>query len=498
VSEKRVAIIGGGLGGLTAAVFLQGMRSADGADTYTCDLFEASGRVGGNMWSAYFQEPYAAPFADLAVNDFNANTYTNLMQLIATLEAAGLPVPHAPLIDEDCYATARGAPGTPVSYTSDEVADPSKAPQKTYLPTLAADWARFESLAGDVISKPQYALMSVAEFVKEQDFSADFANLMLLPRINAMYFMTAGDPGAMPIRGVMFYYHLQEGLGSGKTPDRRFFVNGASQWANQLETYVRNRGTVVRVNAPASATPLAGGGLQVTWPQGSGTYDHVVCAVQPHAIKQALPQLPFILAEALKVFGAYPATALVHNDPSVMPADPTQWRTYNVLIEPPGDKTQPYTISYVNAMHNGVYAQVPPFVTENPIVPIAPGSVLDMVDLSNPTGPMVKAQADFTHNTVSVKTMALQAGLPTYQGHGGVYFTGGWTNGAGLQEQIISTSMGIAATIRGFTDEELQQTYREDRPAYVPHYLRRSLGRKPREWPAGFWPMSGAKTGDKR
>ncbi len=52
-----MAIVGGGIGGLSAAYYLQGGQSPDG-DTYTCEVFEKSGRIGGNGFSAYFQTAY--------------------------------------------------------------------------------------------------------------------------------------------------------------------------------------------------------------------------------------------------------------------------------------------------------------------------------------------------------------------------------------------------------------------------------------------------------
>ena len=497
---RRVAILGGGLGGLTAAAFLQGMPSKDGGARFECEIFEASGRIGGNMCSAYFVAPYEAPFADLAVNDFNATTYTHLVDLMRTLQEAGYEVPTGELVDKDCFFVPAGQGRPVMSYTSDEVEDPASAPEKTYLPTLKRDWQRFKDLAASVMTDPRYETMSVDRFVETEGFSTDFRDLMLLPRINAMYFMTKGDPGAMPIRGVMFYYHLQEGLGAEEGPTLRlFFAKGASQWALQLERFVRGRGTQVRVRAPAKVVRIDKGRPVVQWTEGNRVqeraYDHVVSAVPPWHLENAIVPLPPGIREAVPLFGRYEATALVHQDPRVMPADRRQWMTYNVVINAPGEQ-RPYTMSYVNSMHNGVPVRDPPFVTESPIVPIADKDVYGMVDLSDPEGRRrVKAIVPFVHNTVSVGTMRAQETLwgtpaqPGVQGRDNLWYTGGWTNGAGLQEQIIVASANVALRMRGYDPHPYSPVHQSSLPDHVPHYLRRSLkGAKAEPYPEGFWP----------
>lgn len=471
---RRVAIIGGGLGGLTAAAFLHGQTSKDGRWTYACEVFEASTRIGGNMWTAYLRD--VAEPADLAVNDFNAATYKEMMALLATLEAAGHKVEYGPLLDEASFFTAPDAGGAPVSFTTDEVAAPWRHLSRPYLWLLWWDLRRFRGYADEVMHDERYAGMTVAEFVREKRFTDTFRDLMLYPRINAMYFVS-GTPGGMPIRGVMYYYLLQEGYGSPEAPRRMFFKQGASAWAEALLAYVKGLGATVRLGADATASE-EGGRLRVAWRDAAGQhgdlFDLVVCAVQPAQVERVVPFVAPALLTRMHAFGAFKATATVHRDERVMPPDKRHWRTYNVLIDRSG-RPYPYTMSYVNAMHSGKDEARPPFVSET--TRPRPDTVYQMRDLADPSRGYVDARAEFTHNTVSLGTMAFQARLHEHQGGHGVYYTGGWTNGAGLQEQIIAQSRHVADLILGRADPDDHESYRADRPGYVPRHVRRALGR---------------------
>lgn len=469
--DKRVAIIGGGIGGLSAAHYLQGRQSKDG-HRYTCEVFEKSGRIGGNGLSAYFQKPFQKPFADLGVNDFNLTAYVCMGEMLREMDAAGFPVPTAPLLDTDCFFTFPGQPGPEVVFTNQDLENPTK----DYLKNIKAGIDKLNQLAPYIMSDSKYAWMTVDKFLSSEGFPDDFGTWYFRPRINGMYFMGAATPGEMPIRGVMNYYTLQEGIGIKEPPDRRYFVNGCSDWFRQVQAFLESRGAVIHLNSKAAVTAGASvlprvsvnGGPEQTW-------DAVILSVPANQVAAVVRAgLPVAAAELVRAFAYYPATAFAHNFPGVMPASSADWRTYNIRIFP-DSKPQPYTISYVETMHQGTDAAKPPFVSENPPVPIPDKEICQMVDLV--TGKMVPATTSFNHNTVTFETIAAQASLPVLQGVHGLWYTSGWTNGAGLHEQILVQASEVAEKILGNRRvDEPYQTYSDRHPEHVPEYLRKLLG----------------------
>ncbi|HLM69360.1 MAG TPA: FAD-dependent oxidoreductase, partial [Longimicrobium sp.] len=380
---KHVAIVGAGIGGLAAAYYLHGRKSADGRTEFRCAVFDRSERVGGNGLTAYLDHPFAGKFADLGVNDFNLGTYHLMGDLLAQLEADGFKVEHRALNDSACFFTAPGDKLQPArTFTSEqldaiehgEVRDPDPV-----LARIVKDRTRFKGMVGDVMAEPEYAAMSVGEFLDggpgRPAFSADFRDLYVLPRINGMYFMGETTPQDMPIRGVMSYYMLQEGWGTKAKLDRRYFAKGCTDWFTQLCKALDKRGVDFYLGEQPVVIAREGRPPHV---QSSKTrrveWDHVIMAVPadevPNVVVLGLePMISVLLAQ----FPYINSIAVAHTWPEVMPARKEHWRTYNILIRPPQARMlRPYTISYVEAMHQGEKTVPNPFwlVTEDPHTPI--------------------------------------------------------------------------------------------------------------------------------
>lgn len=499
--EKHVAILGGGAAGLTAAFFLHGQRSADGREIYRCTVFDQSARLGGNVFSAYLgEEAYQRPFVDLGVNDFNTARYHNFMAVLAELAARGYPVAHAPLIDTTTWYTPRGVTAGARTYTEADLAHPDTP----FLQAIARDWDAFQDVAYDVLHDPRYADMSVDDFVADQKYSPEFAEYNLRARINGMYYSNGRAPGAMPIRAVMSYYHLQEGIGDHKktaahaqrlaanepsASPRHYFVNGASDWLRQLTRYLTARGVELRLGArPTAYLSEAGAWRVLSAAEGSGRvqFDHVISAVPAEEVSRAIALgLPPLMDTLLAQFEYLDSMAIVHADESMLPEDRARWSTYNILVYPPGTRSlRPYTITYVDRKHQGEPVDAPPYLTLTPFGAVAEAGIPTMLDL--PKSDRVEAVAYLRHNTLTLDAMGAQAMLPAMQGQNRLWFTGGWANGAGLHEEIIALSKEVALRVRGFFVGDLGETRRKDDPSFVPKHVRDSFGAAPKTWPDAF------------
>lgn len=472
--KKRIAIIGGGISGLAAAHYLHGRQSPDG-DVFSCEVFEKSGRIGGNGLSAYFIQRYEKPFADLGVNDFNLVTYKHMGDLLQDMENAGFGVSTGRLTDTACFFTARGQQPE-VVFTSEDL-DKARTPLEQ---DIATGIALLAKIGPTVMKDPKYRLMSVRTFLDSEGFPPDFGTYYFLPRINGMYFMGDVIPEQMPIHGVMNYYLLQEGIGSGP-PDRRYFARGCSDWFRQLTSFLAWRGVGIHLNSEAVVHASAGRPpvVQVNG-EPEQAWDAVVLAVPADQVGAVVRDgLPAPMAPLLEAFRYYDATAVAHTFAEVMPARRDDWRTYNIRIFPQGSGPRPYTISYVETMHQGARHAGPPtwFVSENPPVPIPEENVCRML---NPVGDdLVPAQTSFRHNTVTVGTITAQAALPALQGLNNLWYTGGWTHGAGLHEQILAQAFEVAEKMLGHAPvDEPIHTYSDTHPDYVPRYLRNVFDRR--------------------
>ena len=184
--------------------------------------------------------------------------------------------------------------------------------------------------------------------------------------------------------------------------------------------------------------------------------------------------LPGTISELLAKFQYLPSCSIVHTDSAVLPQGPLYWSTYNILIHPSERTVRPYTITYLCKEHQGQDVQSPPFLSVTPYRSIDPNKILDMVDPISRD--MVPAKVELAHNVVTVEAMQAQTALGQLPVLDDLYFTGGWTNGAGLHEEILAQNVDILRRICGYHDDDLREIYLAEYPDYVPAHIRRTLG----------------------
>lgn len=336
----------------------------------------------------------------------------------------------------------------------------------------------------------------VANYIKTEKKDAslikEMAENILYPRIAAMYFVDERGPQTMPIVAVMEYYILQEGFPDVDKAKRMYFDRGSQSWINYLANWLenpkvresddRNLPKVKICKDFAARVRVSEDGVEVTRigdGGGNSSQDDCACPADFGKVVFACHA-----DDALRCFGPEGLTeeiatilgkvsysnsvAICHTYTGVLPPNRDSWRTYNVLIRK-GAATTPYSMTYLINRHqndamNPEYqeAGLPQyFVTLNPVVRIpdefvlpippdfaerraalAPGypktwpTQIDMApggDQPDPHKPITW----FKHNVLDFDCLEAQEMLKTYHNNdpGAVYFSGGWTKGAGLHEQ---------------------------------------------------------------
>jgi predicted NAD/FAD-binding protein len=459
---KRVAIIGGGISGLAVAWNLRGAGCE-------IDLYEKAMNVGGNAYTSNVRFKLAAPhpfmqrFADLGVNDFNLRTYTNVVGVLDALN-----VKYLDLEDTASFFDVAGD----VTYTLDGL-------YGTEMPAKIRDgFAFFREQAPKDYAAGTYAGATILQYLQTPQYNAympDLAEYCVLPRVNAMYFCDDAGAMGMPFTAIMHYYMLQEGMGTPQGPLRKYWVGGTNaQWIPRLRAQCGANvisSASVRLDYDGSMWTVSNGGS-------AQRYDVVVIACHAQDASGLFNSgLPPLAAQVLTQFRYCNSTAYCHQWPGVLPANRNAWRTYNVRIRTAGDTT--YSMTYVENRHqkdeaNPLYNQygLPEFYTTlNPNVPIP--NDLVFVDPST-AKPCV---APFPHNVVDFTAMNAQASIPSIQGVNAIYWTGGWTQGAGLHEECWESAMEVAKLIQGQQpDPHLRYDVKRGPGLWAPRYMRRALG----------------------
>ncbi len=473
----KVAVIGGGVGGLAVAYELR-KPALSGRPAPEVTVYEAQSRFGGNADTVNFSfgkgpQGEIRRWVDLGVNDFNTAAYNDIMTV---MKAIGFEegVDYRPLEDTTSYYTGDGS-----TFFTDN-ATPWWGTGMA--PTLKASVDDFMSTAGADGDNPKYIDYTLEQYIDERSgerkWDPQLGPRVIYPRVNGMYFTSAElGPRRMPFYAVMHYYKIQEGAG-GDPARRMYFVGGASHWIQTLTAYMAKRMGVRLVSGFSAAVAREGDGWTVIDSADGArreTADTVVIATHANDGLRLLKTPPPGVAPIMASIRYETAVSVAHVDARLLPVDQNAWCTYNIVIHEPGAVAlKPYVINYVCNRHQND-AENPDynrfglpmfFLSINPHQPIRESMVLKD-DNGTP------AFAYLHHNVFDFACMKAQHDIEPLQGAAGLYFAGGWTHGSGLHEECWQQGMQVAgAILKRFENAEAPAPAVPDKAAFLAARLR--------------------------
>jgi hypothetical protein len=545
----RLAIIGGGVSGLSSAYYLL-QQARPGDRPLHIDLYERKATLGGNADTVVVDLgdyidgkglPHAyLRWADLGVNDVNLATYVKLKAIMEKIDYLDKM---KPLQDTTSYFSRDGK----LALTDDEalrdgVSDPAfrldnadngllapliKVVHRSALNLLISITPQYTvgHFFNACVAQPAAMLGKAAALLKitidwdDPQLPVRLAQVrdeIYYPRIAAMYFTDERGPAALPLQSPFEYYRLQEGEGAGAAPlppDRRYFEHGAQKWLEALAAYLiahSNDQVQITIRTEAAVSAQVSRGRVALLGRGDAPAEYDLCVLATHA-DDTLGLLNFdsdmgdwgrkirgVLSQVSYTRGY----AVCHTYAGLMPQNKNIWRTYNVLQREPSDLSFPYRMSYVENLHqndpaNPQYSRpgLPLFLISlvKSLDEIPRETMLDRVRHTHRIDPAMlanlpratqrqlhgeplrtgyrttqdvvhptlanKAWTVFKHNVLNAECIAAQdsinhynLGIARHIGEGeqpacALLFAGGWTRGAGLQEQCLQQSALIAGWI---------------------------------------------------
>jgi predicted NAD/FAD-binding protein len=451
----KIAVIGGGIGGLAVAYNLKQIASAQGQAPPEVWVFEADDRLGGNADTATFtfgEGPHKTElrrWADLGVNDFNKASYTEIDKVMRTIgfkEGDG----YRPLENTTSYFTGDGS----ICFT-----DTGGHWWGTRMdPKLQDSVDDFMQTAGDDLRAGKYKSYTLEEYIEtrspERGWDPRLGPQVVYPRVNGMYFISAElGPRKMPFYSVMHYYAIQEGAGK-RDVNRMYFVGGTRSWIDSLAHYMGANLGVQFATGVRAAVASEGDGWKV-WdvdkPDHKTHADAVVWAAHANQALRAIKTPPAGVSPVLAKIKYETALSVAHTDSRLLPTNRNAWCTYNILIHEPGAAAmKPYTITYLGNRHQNdpknpeynTFGLPEFFVSINPHRPVPKSMVLNDDD-GRP------AMTYLHHNVFDFDCIEAQHEIEKLQGRDGLYFAGGWTHGSGLHEECWHQGQNVARKILG-------------------------------------------------
>jgi predicted NAD/FAD-binding protein len=391
-TRRRVAVVGSGVSGLTAAYVLR--------KDWDVTVFESDDRIGGHAHTHAVEDRDATHHVDSGFIVHNDRTYPYLRRLFGELDVAVHPTEMSMSIHCDgCgleYAGGRGGKG--VFAQRRRLLDPR------YIAMLLGV-KKFGRLAHELLDSPESPTdpQTYGDFLTSHGFSDHFIAHYAIPVVSCVW--SSGHETALeyPAR-YLFEFLKHHGFLSIKgSPQWYTVVGGSGSYIDKVRAAI---GDVRSSTAIVSVTRTADG---VELLDAAGTTHHADAVVIATHADDALALLTDPDDDERRVLGAFDYSdneVLLHRDPRQLPVAPAARSSWNYRMDGCTTRSEHSAVTYWMNRLQGIESTAPFLVTLNASDQIDPSTVVATMAYTHPiyTPASVAAQSElkrlFTDRTV--------------------------------------------------------------------------------------------------
>jgi predicted NAD/FAD-binding protein len=413
--RRRVAVIGAGISGLSAAWLL--------SQRHDVVLYERETRLGGHSNTVTVDQPNGPMPVDTGFIVYNEATYPNLKALFAHLGVATLPSTMSFGVSRDSGRLEYSGTGLGGLFAQKRnIANPR-------FWSMLRDVIRFyRSAAQDIETLP--ASRTLGDYLETGRYGAAFRDDHLLPMAGAIWSAPCAAILGYPASAFIRFFQNHGLLMLTGRPQWRTVEGGSKAYVEKLAAAFSGS---VRLGAELQPIRRAKAGVMIhDRKHGSERFDDVVFAV--HA-DQALALLADPTREERSLLGAFQYSrndAVLHSDTSVMPRRRAVWSSWNhVDNDPDGDAV---SVTYWMNLLQTLDTDRPLLVTLNP-----KGRLREEAILHRET---------YYHPIFDRTAIDAQRRLWTLQGRGGTWFCGAHF-GSGFHEDGLQSGLAVAEALGG-------------------------------------------------
>jgi uncharacterized protein len=399
---KKIAIVGSGIAGLSAAWHL-----TDHADV---TLFESDSRAGGHAHTVDITVAGKTFGVDTGFLVFNHRTYPGITPFFETLGVTTVPS------DMGFSVQAHDAGIEWAGNNLNSVFTQRKNLFKPDFWRMLRDLLRFNQAATAYAMNPPNHSETLGEYLQAQRYSAALRDWYLVPMAAAIWSCPTATMMAYPMATFARFCHNHGLLQIRNRPQWYTVQGGSRNYVAKVLAALPNQ----RLGQAVTHVLRDTQGVTVQTAQGAERFDAIVLACHSDQALALLTPTP----EEQRLLGAIgyqQNTAVLHTDASVLPSHRRAWAAWNYETR---QSSQSSTAGQHVCLHYLLNKLQPLPVGEQYPVIVSLNPLADHM----PQASAVIRQFSYAHPVFNSVAIAAQAQLPSIQGKHHTWFAGAWTH----------------------------------------------------------------------
>ena len=410
----KIAVIGSGISGLSAAYFL--------SKRHKVDLFEKDDHFGGHSYTVDVEyEKNKKISVDVGFIVFNYQTYPNLIDFFKENKIE---------IEKSNMSFSVSVKDTSIEYCGNGLngifANKNNLFNIKFL-KMFFDILNFYKKSSNL--KNLDSKETLGNYLKKQNLSKFFIDYHLIPMVSAIWSMPPHESSTMPLK---FFLNFFQNHGLFKLQDR-------PQWytvKNRSRTYVNKILSKISgeyyKNYKINKIERASNSIKIYYGDNSEFFDYEKIVLAIHA-DDALSLIDNPLKEENEIlsnFNYKKNIAILHTDENVMPKNKKVWSSWNSKVDSKNTKNNSVTY-WLNLLQNlNINKNI--FLTLNPFFKVDEKKIIKKID--------------FTHPYYNQETLMNQKKLNLIQNKKNILFCGSYF-GYGFHEDGIKSSLEMVKYI---------------------------------------------------